>query len=93
LESIIYKYDGSTTRITSIVGAKVLTMKDYDEKIYIGLDDGRIMELDGSYLSTSYLASAPVSRLRTDNTVLFAALLGGGEFLSFDGSSWKINVV
>lgn len=92
-ESIVYRYDGSTTRITSVVGAKILTMKDYGGKIYMGLDNGRIMELDGSLLSTSYLAPAPVSRLRTDGTVLLAALLGGGEFLSFDGSSWKVNVV
>lgn len=92
-DSVFYRYDGSATRVASLNGARVTAMTAYKEKIYAGLDDGRIMKLDVTSLSTSYSATSAIGRIRTDGTVLFATLVGGGSFLSFDGTTWKNNVV
>jgi hypothetical protein len=91
--SVFYRYNGTATRIVSLSGSKVLSMIAYKEKIYAGMEDGRIMQLDGTSLSTSYSAPSPVTRLRTDETVMLAALSGGSAFLSFDGTNWKSNTV
>jgi hypothetical protein len=91
--SVFYRYSGTATRIASVSGSKVLSMVAYREKIYAGMEDGRIMQLDGISLSTSYSASSPVTRLKTDETVMLAALSGGSAFLSFDGTNWKSNTV
>lgn len=91
--SYIYQFDGTAEKISSISGAKALSMVSYDDKVYVGLSDGRIMELDGTFLSTSYVASTSVTRLKTDGSVLFAALSGGSKYLTFDGTTWKENSV
>lgn len=92
-EAGLYRYDGSASKLLTIDAVKVLSMVAYKDKLYLGLDDDRIMELDGTSLATSFVASSPVSRLRTDGSILFAALAGGSEFLTFDGTNWKQNLV
>lgn len=91
-DSGLYIYDGIATRVSTVSGSKVNSMVAYNDKIYLALESGRIMEYDGS-LSTSYSASSSISRLKTDGTILFASVSGGGEFLSFDGTSWRSNSV
>ena len=55
------------------------------------MDDGRIVAYTGTTSSTSYVAGSSVTRLRTDGSVLFATVKGGGQYLSFDGTTWKTN--
>lgn len=88
----LYRYDGTATKIAS-GSVKVLSMASYNDKVYLGLQDGRIVQLSGTSLSTSYSAPSAVSRLRTDGSVLFAALASGGAYLTFDGTTWQSNSV
>jgi hypothetical protein len=87
----LYKYDGSPTLVLTLSGAKALSMVAYDGVLYIGMDDGRIVAYTGTASSTSYVAGSSVTRLRTDGAVLFATVKGGGQYLSFDGTTWKTN--
>lgn len=91
-ESSIYRYDGTAYKITIVGTSKILSMAAYNSKIYMGLEDGRIMELSGTSLSTSYTAGNSVTRLVTDDSVLFAAISSGGRYLAFDGATWKVNL-
>lgn len=89
----IYQYDGTPSQVATISGAKALSMASYNKKVYIGLDDGRIMELSGTSLSASNSVGGPVSRLRSDGSVLFANADGVDEYFAFDGASWKTNTI
>lgn len=90
----IYRYDGVANLSFSIAGVKVLTMQAYDDILYLGLDDGRIMAFDGSSSTVSYSGMSAITRLRTDGSILFAAVRSGGEYLSTaDGIVWNVNVL
>jgi hypothetical protein len=90
-QSRVYRYDGTAVQVLSISGTKVLSMVAYNSLLYIGLQDGTISAFTGTSSSTSYVASSAVTRLRTDGTVLYASLRGGSQYLSFDGTTWKVN--
>ena len=91
--AVIYSYDGRAKKLFSIAGGKVLTMLAYNDVLYMGLNNGRIMSYDGSVASTVYVATSAITRLRTDGAVLYATVQGGGEFLTtVDGVAWKINL-
>jgi hypothetical protein len=87
-QTTIYRYDGTASAISSGIASKTLTMVGYNDKLYIGMQDGKIYELDNLSLSTSYAAVNPVHRLRTDGVNLFAGVRGGGQYLVFNGASW-----
>jgi hypothetical protein len=99
-ETTIYMYDGTPTAEIVNQPGKVLTMQSYLNNLYIGMDNGSILEYTGSgtpatvYPLVAVLppaVSPAVTRLRTDGNLLYAALEGVTEFLSFDGSTWMIN--
>lgn len=92
-DSFVYKYDGAAAKVATVSGAKVLSMASYKDKVYMGLDDGGIMELDGTSLSTSNSVTGAVDRLRSDGTLLFASATGASRFYTFDGTTWKTNLV
>lgn len=92
-DSFVYTFDGAATKIATVSGAKILTMAAFGENIYLGMDDGRIIEIDGTTLSTSFSSASAITRLRTDGSVLFAAQASGGSYLAFDGTTWKSNVI
>lgn len=88
----VYTYDGRATRVYSIAGAKILSMLAYNGSLFIGMDNGRILSFDGMNATTVYSALSAITRLRTDGAILFATVLGGGEYLSTaDGTTWKVN--
>lgn len=89
--TVIYSFDGVAKRLFGIAGAKANSMVVYNGILYIGLEDGRIMSYDGISSLVSYVAGAAITRLRNDGAVLFAAVQGAGQYLSFDGTTWKIN--
>lgn len=91
-DSSIYSFDGRARFAFSIAGAKVLTMQTYNDILYLGLDNGRILDYDGISSSTVYAATSAITRLRTDGAVMYATVRGGGEFLvTADGTTWKVN--
>lgn len=89
-QTTIYRYDGTASAISSGIASKALTMVGYNNKLYIGMQDGKIYEINNLSLSTSYAAANPVHRLRTDGMNLFAGVRGGGQYLVFDGASWIV---
>lgn len=84
----VYSFDGRATKKFGIAGAKALSMQAYNDKLYIGLDDGRIKEYDGTSEMSVYSATSAITRLRTDGAVLYASIQGGGEYAAFDGTTW-----
>lgn len=89
-----YRFDGRANFVFGIAGAKVLTMQAFNDLLFLGLNDGRIMSFDGLNVSTVYSASSAITRLRTDGSVLFAGIRDGGEYLSTaDGITWKVNTL
>lgn len=90
--SAIYRYDGVSTLLTSIAD-KATTMVAYNGLLYIGFQSGRILELDGTATSTSYLASGEIAALRTDGSVLFATVRDASEYLTFDGATWAVSLI
>jgi len=84
----LYRYDNKIAEILTNITSKVLTMAEYRGYIYAGLEDGRILRFDGAAISTSYASGHPVSRLKNDGNLLYAALSSGGVYLTFDGASW-----
>lgn len=90
----VYRYDGRATFSFAIAGAKILSMQTYNDVLYLSLDDGRIMSHNGTTTSTVHSATSAVTRLRTDGAVLYATVLGGGEYLStINGTTWKVNLL
>jgi hypothetical protein len=88
-QTTIYRYDGTASAVASGISSKALTMVGYNDKLYIGMQDGKVYELDNLALSVSYATANPVHRLRTDGISLFAGVRGGGQYLVFDGSTWQ----
>jgi hypothetical protein len=88
----IYAFDGRATLSFSLAGVKVLTMQAYNEKLFLGLDDGKIKSFDEMSVATVFAGLKAVTRLRTDGAVLYASLRGAGEYLTtVDGIFWKVN--
>jgi hypothetical protein len=87
----LYRYNGTPVLVLTLTGAKILSMVAYDGNLYIGVDDGRVLAFTGTSSSTSYAAGSAITRLRTDGAILFATVRAGGQYLSFDGTTWKIN--
>jgi hypothetical protein len=90
-DSAIYRFDGVSTFLVSITG-KVSSMVAYNDLLYIGFQNGRILELDGTSTSVSYEAAGAVT-LRTDGAILFATVENASEYLTFDGATWTVNQV
>lgn len=91
--STLYQYDSTYRVVASGINGKIVTMATYNSNVYMGLSNGKIMKLTGSAVSTEYVASHPVTRLRTDGDLLYAALDGGGAYLVFNGVNWTSNVI
>lgn len=90
----VYKFDSKPTLVFSIAGSKILTMLAYNEDLFLGLNDGRIISFDGTSTMVVFSALSAVTRLRTDGAVLFATQQGGGDYFSTaDGITWKTNPI
>jgi hypothetical protein len=92
-EAVVYKFDGVPHEVIALSSAKIETMAPYNSKLYLGLQDGRIIELNGTSTSVSYAAASAITRLRTDGGILYATLQAGGAFLTFDGATWASNAL
>lgn len=91
-DSVVYSFYSSAIRKFNLAGMKILTMLSYNDILYLGLSNGMIKSYDGSSLSTVYVTSSAVDRLRTNGAMLYATVRGGGEFLSTaNGISWQVN--
>lgn len=88
----VYRLDGVPTLLFTFSG-KILSMVAYNGFVYAGMDNGAILALTSTSSSTSHTATSAVTRLRTDGTVLLAAILEGGAYLSFDGTTWSTNSI
>jgi hypothetical protein len=92
--SSIYKFDGVAVLVASISGSgNVLSMVAYNDTLYMGLEDGRILSLVNTTLATVNLgvlaSSAAKTRLRTDGAFLYVTERNKGEYLVFNGSTWQ----
>lgn len=90
----VYRFDGTPLFVFSIAGAKVLSMVAFNDLLFLGLDNGRIMSYDGLNINTVFATTSAITRLKTDGAVLFATVQGGGQFLStIDGIIFKTNIL
>ena len=88
-DAAVYRYDSKALRLTTLPTAEVLTMIAFNDVLYLGLSNGRIMSYNSVGWSTVYSGGSPVTRLRTDGAVLYATVQHGGFFLSTtDGIEW-----
>jgi hypothetical protein len=85
--SIIYRFDGEPDEVTTISG-EVISMAAYNDKVYMGLRDGRVISLSGTSTTVVLSTGIPITRLRNDGTLLYAALASGGGYYVFDGTNW-----
>jgi hypothetical protein len=103
LGASLYLYGAVTNKLFVVTGrseglvSKILTMQAYNSTLYLGLEDGRILSYSGSgssYATVNSSYSQPVTRLKTDGSVLYAAIVDLGGFLStVDGTAWKENTL
>jgi hypothetical protein len=88
----VYRYDSKALKLTSIPNTKVTTMMAFNDVLFLGLENGRIMSYDGTVWTTVYAGGSAITRLKTDGSVLYATVLAGGMFLStIDGSGWVVH--
>jgi len=92
--AVVYSYDSKALRQFTIPTSKVLSMITFNDVLYLGLNNGRIMSYDGTTAVTVFVSSSAITRLRTDGAVLYATVQGGGQFLSsVDGINFKTNLL
>lgn len=87
--STVYRYDFPILAVITQITAKVNTMVSFLDKLYIGLEDGRILCYDGTSYSTVRSESSSIVRIKTDGSLLYVSTLGSDSYLTFDGLVWK----